>query len=436
MTKKVSITLLFCFISMFGWGATYPAASSSRTDVITAIGLASNGDTVTIPSGNSTWDSHIPLDKEIAIIGDGKDSTVITGYGFQVSNGTDNWRVAHIGFVSNTNSQNCLHVGSGNDSIGCHAWRFDHCKVTDFDRGIFTYAYVTGVIDNNDFLGYRTDGLRIWGENAGAWTKTAGFGTGDFIFIEDNYFYNGSSHTQHFVTGEEGGKWVLRHNTFEEGSNDVPDWIDNHGYGHGPTSHAGRAFEIYENTFVKGVVAWARCVRLRGGSGVVFDNTFDEAIGSFNTHIVFTDYRAAKYGGLATPTMSCSTSMYCPTADGGEGYPCCEQIGRGQGGSHPQPSDPVYVWGNKDHNAGAISATVDANVATYIQIDRDYYASTRPSYTSYTYPHPLRNESDTATDITLVMLSSMWFVNALKLWCLAVLYSLLGYGIRKLYNRN
>lgn len=45
-------------------------------------------------------------------------------------------------------------------------------------------------------------------------------------------------------------------------------------------------------------------------------------------------------------------------------------------------------------------------------------------------------ESSTATDIRLVMLSSVWFTEMFRLWIVLVLYSLLGYIIRRLYNRK
>jgi hypothetical protein len=65
-----------------------------------------------------------------------------------------------------------------------------------------------------------------------------------------------------------------------------------------------------------------------------------------------------------------------------EGFPCAQQIGRGNSNS----SDPLYIWSNTG------SETVSNNPgATYYQSGRDYYlnAGAKPGYVAYTYPHPL-----------------------------------------------
>src|SRR5947209_6913044 len=61
--------------------STWPAADCSEAAVTTAIGFASDGDTVTIPPGGPsalcTWTSTITIDKAITLQGSGVGSTII-----------------------------------------------------------------------------------------------------------------------------------------------------------------------------------------------------------------------------------------------------------------------------------------------------------------------------------------------------------------------
>jgi hypothetical protein len=89
--------------------------------------------------------------------------------------------------------------------------------------------------------------------------------------------------------------------------------------------------------------------------------------------------------GQTSCPSQCSTAQWCDTARGGEGYPCCDQIGRGKN----QGTEPVYIWNNIDQNNAAVPVAVNENATSYIQINRDYYLSRKPGYAAYTYPHPL-----------------------------------------------
>lgn len=260
-------------------------------------------------------------------------------------------------------------------------------------------------------------------------------GTDDFIFIEDNIFdTNGAVNVSHFIMASYGGRMVVRYNTMRETTGYSAVWIDSHGYCHGSFDRGTRAFEIYGNNFIRGYNGCCRGLFLRGGTGVIFDNIFNESIGKFwwqniRTSIQFVEYRSSMWlGTKETCSATCSTSGWCasqsenPTrycinddanyssynrisctddsvcgpggkcSSYGEGYPCCDQIGVGKN----QISEPVYMWNNNDHLGQKVIINTHSSSTLHIVENRDYFPNTTKSdYIAYAYPHPLTIEMDT-----------------------------------------
>jgi hypothetical protein len=169
------------------------------------------------------------------------------------------------------------------------------------------------------------------------------------------------------------------------------------GYCHGSFDRGTRAFEIYGNKLIRNYNGCCRGLFLRGGTGVVYENIFDETNGKFlwgsiYSPIFFVEYRASQWAGTKTTcSATCSTSQWCSTGLGGEGAPCCDQIGRGK----DQQDEPLYLWGNKDQNNAAVGVVVDAGSQNYIRPNIDYFAAQKADYTPYAYPHPLTLGGDT-----------------------------------------
>ncbi|RJR18175.1 MAG: hypothetical protein C4582_11990 [Desulfobacteraceae bacterium] len=69
----------------------------------------------------------------------------------------------------------------------------------------------------------------------------------------------------------------------------------------------------------------------------------------------------------------------------GEGYPCLDQVGRGQG----QSAEPIYIWGNSGNDAVVLFGDGAAGLENYIVEQRDYIRGVMPGYVPYEYPHPL-----------------------------------------------
>jgi hypothetical protein len=94
-------------------------------------------------------------------------------------------------------------------------------------------------------------------------------------------------------------------------------------------------------------------------------------------------------GGVTKNVAAGDSAAYA-----GEGYPCVDQIGRGQN----QASEPIYMWGNVDKDGAAInSATAAQNLSGYITVDTDYIMSSKSGYSAYTCPHPLAGLTGSCT---------------------------------------
>jgi hypothetical protein len=221
-------------------------------------------------------------------------------------------------------------------------------------------------------------------------------GTDNAVYIEDNTFINTTDSATSGDVVTNGG--IQTHDTAYTGLRGV------------------RHYEIYNNTFSSSTTPnLARTLALRGGTGVIYNNTFS---GNYNRCVVLLNYRTSATQDVAAHWGWCDGSNDCDGNDDANGYPCMDQIGRitdsgtgsasscYQAGAGPGPTqvlDPLYAWNNKclsgSYNASISvkdSCRNDICMVDHIQADRDYYDQTqKPGYTPYTYPHPLRGGDDT-----------------------------------------
>jgi hypothetical protein len=357
----------------FQW-AMIPAASENVTQlgaadlttVQNAVNAAAAGDTIRLPqSASSMWTGSLSIAKAIKLDLYGStitrngtfaaalvDITTVAGGPFRMTRGNF---LNSVGRNEGSNQPNYFEIGGG---FSNPKFRIDNCTFGTCGGSLSSHGRISdslGLVDHNSFTtgdGAGAGGEIIHCEGYGGsaetgWQYAVSPGSNDAVYIEDNTF-TGTSPDQYFggasaVQAYYGARWVFRHNTM----NFVQ--VDNHGTA---GNRGGRWFEIYDNHFyIASGKNQSALISLRAGSGVVFNNL------------------------LTTLGNSPGIDIY--EEDTGT-YPLQDQVGRGQN----QTLDPLYIWSN---DFGDSVSQGD------IQLNRDYYRSTRSGYSAYTYPHPMQS---------------------------------------------
>ena len=408
----------------------------SASAVNNAIAAASDGDTVLLTcTGTVNWSSTVtvPNSKGVTLKAQGGTNTPKTAAAFPLivsassdpiiditcENGRALSRVTGFKFKNTiASSSGAVFVrgrGTGVTGTGCFRIDnnyFDSIQLPHADlAGTITVwsstGVLTGVIDNNTLRdSSHTDGYAIsieerwqyggsgWafaGQNA--WTRPIGFGTSDFIFIEDNLVENVNRYTRHLIQAIQGGKYVARYNTFStnmDNSGVETEQVEAHGFCFcGNIGHGTRGGEIYKNTFRGTKVGYN--LNLRGGTWLVYDNMFDSP-----AEMVLKEYRAGNNVMCTQCSATCPSDpkwAYC--AVDGSKYPMSEQI------------SGTYFWNNTYNGANQSPSVDDRGVQrTYIQPGRDYFVSlSKPAalstYGGFAYPHPLRGGSDAPQNLQI-----------------------------------
>lgn len=382
----INIVIMLCLVVSCQKGgtkitpATRMAANCSQSAVQKAIDSAASGDTVSVPSGNCTWSSTviIPAEENIILKGAGIDSTVITGGTVNMSGSS---RITGFTFIN------------GLIQVDGDGWRVDNCKfynASKWNDGVFVRGqrenqHPTGLVDHCFFYNSRVLVAGWMGLTAHAlWFQPLNLGMGNAVVYVEDCTFIGTVHSN-AIDANYGGRYVFRYNTVTD------TYVEAHsvqGY-----NRAARSWEIYNNTFNQVSRGMWVPMFLRGGTGVVFNNTLtgawtDSGIALDNVRDCESRDTSGKCDG---------SSPWDGNQAGGTGYPCRDQIGRGTDANlwtafnryPPQTLDPAYAWNNK-HNGADVPFFQHNNCANHIQPGRDYYNNTvKPGYVPYTYPHPL-----------------------------------------------
>jgi hypothetical protein len=389
-------------------------------------------DGVYLIAGTTTWSSSLVIDKSgLVFKGAGSSSTTInisTNYGIII----DKTRTRISGMYFKPTY--CA-IASGNLNL-----RIDNNRFTGGSCPIMLNPgrLVTGVIDSNTFDGTGVGSyilLRAPDDGkADEWLKPIDFGSDKWLFVEDNTF-NVSSNDVEAIENNWGGKFVVRHNTFNEvyGYNMTTIFEMHNVSCPAPISGQsgnGRAYIAHDNrlNFTTPPNDWRRILYWRGGTGLFYNNIIDYSGRGTESGIVYFQlhsYRAASScddgstntGNCSAPSLGtrmlarCCATDYHPNGAGtypqGEGYPCLDAPGSGVWGG---TREPVYFWNNKKtgdggatlvdiNSAGGVS--LDPSIQWAVALNRDYCVSNGASqptscggvalnYIPYTYPHPLR----------------------------------------------
>lgn len=390
--KSLILMVMMLAAATLASAATRQAASCSASAVQSAINSASAGDIVTIPAGNCSW-SGLNINKAVHVQGAGVGKTVITLSGNNSISKQSNGIVRVTGFTFTKS-------GGGNESKGITisgSWKnaepviIENNEFTISNTGLFALTTVGGVIiANNSFTGEWDDSFiqPKMHSDTESWSTADTMGMKDSTgklnhYIEDNTFYGG---TNQGIDADDGTRVVYRNNELTYSSFNTHGWA---------TSSVGvRHFEVYNNTFRNpggsNQIAnqnWA--IWIRGGTGVVFNNRIDDIAGSYwgnKSEVKLTIRGAEDY----RPQGSCSNTK----------YPVPRQLGQSHNGSS-YITDPIYFWGN----TGTIAYNADWNWGnpcgfsfnTFFQWGRDAVktGASKPNYSPYTYPHPLRSGETT-----------------------------------------
>ncbi len=282
-------TSLFLAVLKSGDAATVGAKSVSFADVSAAVGLAKDGDIVTIPAGTATWTSTLSITKGITLQGAGIDTTVIVdsvpinGFGIATVINTTlvagkSFRVSGLTVKYGSRTTKPISGAVINAQGTCTSYRIDHIHFAQpYNRAIHIGGWIYGVIDHCLFdtragaFGAILVQHTNWGGGTndfgdGSWTEPAYFGSEKFIFIEDSTFNNYGSGQTNGIDCFAGGRYVVRHNTF---NNCLP---LNHGTESGGRLRGSRAIEIYNNTFH--FTIGATLGQNRGGAALYHDNIY------------------------------------------------------------------------------------------------------------------------------------------------------------------
>jgi hypothetical protein len=451
MRKMVLISLILVSPAAHAAVITIGPSNCSAATINSAISSANNGDTLLLTcTGSVTWTAtvRIPSTKGITLQVQGGTNTPKTSANFplvvlseqspaiQASIGTGNapTRITGFKFSPNTGTASpFIQVdGMGNGS-GIGGFRVDN-NYFDTISAVDNVAVWTcrssscpasggelfGLIDNNTFhnIWYRANpsygpyNIQIWNywkpaSPANQCWGCDGWTSGDFayggensVFVEDNLFEQTATapaHMRHYISAELGARYVSRHNTFINNFPDTnADLHDAHGLCLVSSNGAGaRGGEIYANT-IQGT-GYDRAIIMRGGSWLIYDNVITAGGGNA---IELNEYRANSSQGQCSSSSALVLMPPWPVPTGATWNPNAAWISAVSDGNQyqlPQQIFNTYTWNNTAPGGALINPVVpnDLVQTTYIQNNRDYFASTtKPaalsSYTPYTYPHPLQ----------------------------------------------
>ncbi len=407
---------------------TVDAASCNPDDVETALGLAASGDTVAIPAGTCHWTRGIDWSapSDVTLIGasdlsvrGGDDATVIVddaadGAPLLFVRTSGAFRLAGVTFRGGAGAIKetaVVAIGGASDAV-----RVDHVH---FDMP----AYTTGEAQNSKMIRFLGDlsgvvyesafdmidignYLFFQGADDDAWAEPTDFGGPRFVFVEDNDFRGRDTGLGRFVTSvtdcNAGGRFVIRFNALE--STAVGQTHPTGGAGRG---RGCRAHELYRNTVTAAPSYDASTdepsftfAYMTSGTLMIWGNDFGDSL--FKNFLYLNSLRKDNTTYSESPTPDgwgyCGTeltgtgSAWDGNTDAVTGYPCLDDVGRGQGdlisGDFPsamntrtgtiawpqQALEPVYAWANTGSvHSGWGGARLSNHADTRLRENRDFY---------------------------------------------------------------
>lgn len=414
--KKLFIIAILLLCALEAQADTHISATCSQTDVQSAISAAVDGDTVSLPSNTTcTWSSAVSFgNKNITLMSNGT-TTLIDGLAshpfntamITIASQNKYFRITGLNLVQGANASGYGLIFSSGTTT---QFRIDHNTFKDASPGCSRFFWITGVyglIDHNTLnvtqCSAGVQGITTNGNGDSDWLKPLTLGTTNAIYIENNTF-NFSHLNDGAMDSYSGSRVVFRNNTVI-GTN-----LGWHGYDSGG-HRSPHSYEIYNNVFTSPSYSIFVGLNNRGGTGVVYSNTWDA---NYQADMYLSYYRSccdsAYYEsiGINNPSAYCSSNVYNPILTGyvtdatttphgygrcngtnpldqngdATGYPCKDQIGFSTiDTSGTEYSMPLYQWLNTRGGSAASFINNTSNVfgcsspsmSDHVKVNRDYY---------------------------------------------------------------
>lgn len=374
-----------------GSSPVWTSTDCSDAEISTCIGLAAPGDTINVPAGTCTWTTAviIPTNKTIKLIGAGYENTIINSLSTAVLMQSDNSRLSGFRFNRATGGDTTPII-----DVKGRGWRIDHNYIDDIDyltanhwvSGVSANALnmtvrPQGVIDSNIFNHTKIviAGSTILAKDNGFWADASVVGTGDTVYIEDNYIDRGDISSVN-TDSNYAASWVLRYNTILGGSGSMAHSLQ------GAAIRGTKSWELYGNSYQFRTTNAYNMAFLRGGTGMMFGNLVTgPRISAYQ--ITFDNVRSFSCPGCGdNPPPATDDSGMCDGTslwDGNilaNGHPCRDQIGRGPDiGTDSSiigkatSSSPAYLWSNKRNTGADVLVSIGNGTDAWILSDEDYY---------------------------------------------------------------
>lgn len=370
------IILGYCAGARVASAADVVSEGGTAEDIQKAAEIARPGDFIIVPKGKFPFHGQVFLPDGVSVRGAGKNDTILikddrlsewkpmfsvdckTGKPFSFSGITIQGagRELQASTVSSDHIQDQGLVLRGK----CRDFRIFGNRFTKFSRaGIelngdngSILGEPFGVIFENEFIDNWSPGLGYGvavNGSATAWSQPLTLGTGQAVFVEDNYF----EANRCAIQANNGARYVFRHNQI---SNNRENSAPIYSHGKGPWPRGTRSFEIYANKLRNDQQRWAG-IALGGGTGVIFDNDLD---GVYNAIIFMIEADSKTATQYPYQDQISDTWIWQNTANG-----------------HPADTVTLRNWGG-------------VKAAEFLQQGRDFFVQSKPSYQPFIYPHPAR----------------------------------------------
>jgi hypothetical protein len=444
MKKVVFLGILICFWQASASATTRTAASCSVADIQTQVNLSTDGDTVLVPGGSSTWTTTLTINVGLTLNGQGCTVTWPGSAPF-------GYLVVNAGTVTNTFITGFTFDGAYAQQGACGGpirlvsaagtmpYRFYNNTINPAIGGVGGSNIVVvcptglgpGLIDHNTFSGNITgEWVQIWGTGASfsdstTWETDIVPGGPNFVFLEDNTVTNTSTTgVTGFIASYYGAKWVARHNHLTFANFDA--------HASNSSGVGVRWAEIYDNDITlpsSTDTCWGAFSTMRGGSGMVWGNTVNNSLGNCSNGPSMVlgpssgssdlqtgnwplPYQAGR--GIESPVGTYNYSPYYSWGNSTSlGTNNCSSLG----GLCPNDTPYAEIGSSPTSSLCTANATIShpANVCDGVEFGPS--ASAPPSfercesaadvtagcpvsytYTPYTYPHPLQNEGSASIE--------------------------------------